>query len=185
MWKGKFTYISTTKKLRIESSAWLCTLARVTARCSLWLVARSPVPCSPSPKSSSRKEKKINHQLARRQPSVARSLARPTLPSMLGLPLARFNTHTTVGASSPVGDSGQPLPSRIAQLHVWATVRIRNPSVEPSLTNDLCKCTDTVVAFTWRVLNIVSAGKRVSQLRTNLTIKGEWVGNISYGWEKI
>ena len=32
-------------------------------------------------------------------------------------------------------------------------------------TDEIRKRTDTVVAFTWRVLNIVSTGKRVSQLR--------------------
>jgi hypothetical protein len=32
-------------------------------------------------------------------------------------------------------------------------------------TEKICKRTDTIVAFTRRVLNIVSTGKRVSQLR--------------------
>ena len=39
-------------------------------------------------------------------------------------------------------------------------------------TEKICKRTDTIVAFTRRVLNIVSARKQMSQLHTNLTIKG-------------
>jgi hypothetical protein len=39
-------------------------------------------------------------------------------------------------------------------------------------TEKICKRTDTAIAFTRRVLNIVSTRKHMSQLHTNLTIKG-------------